>query len=263
MSRTLYVKYNSRQIKSLKVASLLTKCNFEIQSSREGLTVHKYKLKGVSKQIDKFHKPRTYYITKSKLREWQRKKAWRFTPSTVTPQTALVLGKRVDKGIADVLNRNATHYIPVVYSILAAIKTRGYLPLVSQLPVTNFTRTEAASVALIDIVAYNMIDKRYTVIELKTTSKHYDDIMNEHERARINVTTGYKKSFYSKAMLQAQIGALMLTNTYNIDNADVDAVVVFHSFRDSSTHVNHVGLMHYGESFPWILGYKNKTSTSM
>jgi len=171
----------------------------------------------------------------------------------------LKAGRTFDKEV-----ENAVLYYRCEHVIFAQLEKRNLLPIAVKVLVTNAESNnktqDEASCAEIDVVAFNRETGSFACVEIKRTTKYMHHLEKEEKRSPRCRKTKRKRHFLDMARLQAQLGAMFLKNTYDLE--DVEAYLFVLSKNQDTDLVDDVNLFKLSLvdkiDVNWVLGYDEK-----
>ena len=213
---------------------------------KENVTVD---LQGIRRQIERNHFP--YHIVKQQRPPWIRR-----YPIPGSRMAGLEGGRLFDREVENALHYDRDHFI------FAHLAKHDLFPVAAKVLVTN-AETEGktkASCAEIDLVAFNRRTGYFACVEMKRTTKCMSDLLKEEERSPRCRRTKRKRHFLDMARLQAQLCAIFLQNTYNLQTVE-SYLLVLSSNADKSA-VENVDVLKLELvdrlNVDWIVGYDEK-----
>ena len=207
-------------------------------------------LQGIRRQIERNHFP--YHIVKRHIPYWISKKRC----NERSRMAGLEEGRFFDKEVEDAIRRHKYDHF-----IFTHLEKYNMYPIAVKVLATNAelnSRCQQASCAEIDVVAFNRATGSFAVVEVKKTSKCMHELLEEEERSPRCRKTKRKRHFLDMARLQAQIGAICLKNTYDLQNVECYLFVV--SKSNATNSVNDANLFKLElvdqQDVKWIVGYE-------
>ena len=209
-------------------------------------------LRGIRKQIETNHFP--YHIAYRTRPFWTKDQ---MRQSNGSSRLGLKCGQLFDKEVENVIRCNDSDH--PIFSCL----DKHYLhPIDVKLMVTNAGPDKAeASCAEIDLVTFNRSTECFACVEIKRTTKTMHQLEKEERQSPRCRKTNRKRHFLDMARMQAQLGAMFLKHTYQLDK--VEAYLFVLSKNEDTGIVDTYNVLKLKEiekvvDVKWILGYDDE-----
>lgn len=208
-------------------------------------------LRGIRKQIETNHFP--YHIAYRMRPFWTKRQTRRSNGSS---QLGLKHGQLFDKEVENAIRCNDCNH-----PMFACLDRCHLHPVDVKLMVTNAEPEKAeASCAEIDLVTFNRSTKCFACVEVKRTTKTMHQLEKEEIRSPKCRKTNRKRHFLDMARMQAQLGAMFLKRTYQLDKVEAYLFVI--SKNVDTGIVNEYNVLKLNDveklDFKWILGYNDE-----
>ena len=205
---------------------------------------------GIRRQIERNHYP--YHLVKRNKPHWIRNEVHGWGKNSRL--LGLKAGQMLDKEVENAVRNDSEHVI------LTHLEKRNLFPIAVKVLATNAEiaeDTQEASCAEIDMVAFNRETGRFACVEIKRTTKSMQSLEKEEKRSPRCRRTKRKRHFMDMARLQAQLGAMFLKNTYDLE--DVEAYLFVVSKNRDTDIVDDINLFQLKlvdeMNVNWIAGY--------
>ena len=211
----------------------------------------KIPLRGIRRQIERNHFP--YHLVKRRIPPWIQQERMLWNGSRLL---GLKDGRLFDREVENAVRHDCEHVV------FGHLKELDLFPIAAKILATNaeLNQTEEASCAEIDLVAFNRTTGCFACVEIKRTAKCMQRLEKEEQRSPRCRRTKRKRHFLDMARLQAQLGALFLENTYDLEK--VEPYLLILSKDRNSDIVDDVNLFKLDTidkiDVKWVLGYDDK-----